>query len=120
MGRVIINGPPPGRQWCVICLTEAKQKQWEAYQSQIQHGYEMPADAPVTVIPWPDGLTKELQEGAYRAVSGEAPMLGVIDGLCWNHVAGSSPSPAPDPRQLDTQTKLPPGFIKRGRNGGGS
>jgi len=110
MARVIMNGPPPG-DWCPICLMDAKQRQWEAFQDDIQKGYDADADADPVIIPWPAALTKEMLRGDFRAATGEAPSLGIIDGLCWNHVAGINPSPAP--AGLDTTTKLPPGLIKR-------
>lgn len=120
MGRVIMNGPPDapgaalGTGWCVVCLMAAKQKQWETWQTQIQAGYAAPGDAQPVVIPWPGALTAELSEGLYRAVSGEVPMLGVVDGLCWNHVAGINPTQAPS--GLDTTTKVPPGLLGKGKH----
>ena len=93
MGRVIINGPPPGN-WCLACLMTAKQRQWEAHQGEIQAGADKGGDE-LTVIPWPEGLTNELAHGDYRAVCGEFPHLGVVDGLCWAHVAGINPAPMP-------------------------
>jgi hypothetical protein len=117
MAQVIMNGPPdgPGRGWCPVCLMTAKQRQWEMFQEAIQDGYKASGDKPPVIIPWPDALTRELFEGTYRAVSGEAPMLGIVDGLCWNHVAGINPTETEPVPQLDTSTKLPPGLLKKGR-----
>jgi len=115
MARGVMNGPPPGA-WCLACLMDAKQRQWEMYQAEIQAGYAASGDAKPAVIPWPEALTRELGEGAYRAVCGEIPALGIVDGLCWNHVAGINPS-QPDVGALDTQTRLPPGLLKRGKRG---
>ena len=112
MGIVHLTGPPdcPDGRWCVACLMDAKQKQWEAHQEKIQAGYAAPGDQ-VTWIPWLTALTPELRPGVYRAVSGELPMLGVVDGLCWDHVAGTNPTRAPG-SLLEPATKLPPGLRK--------
>jgi len=117
MGRVIMNGPadPPSGRWCLVCLMDAKQRQWEMYEDQIKAGQEKPGDAPVTIVPWPAVLERELRLGPYRAVSFEFTMLGVIDGLCWDHVAGTHPTVADVPPALDTTTKLPPGLLKKNR-----
>lgn len=112
MARVIMNGPGPGR-WCPACLMDAKQRQWEMFQDEIQAGYEASGDAKPVVIPWPKALDAELFEGEYRAVCGDLAMLGLVDGLCWNHVAGINPTQAEVPSQLDTTTKVPPGLLKR-------
>lgn len=114
MARVILNGPPPLERWCPLCLMDAKQKQWEMFQKRIQDGYAASGDTDPVIIRWPDVLTRELCEGAYRAVPGDAPMLGIVDGLCWNHVAGTNPTEMP--AQLDTQTKIPPGLLKGKRS----
>lgn len=116
MAQVILNGPPdcPDGRWCPVCLMQAKQRQWETYQHEIQMGYGAPATDKPVVITWPPALTRELFAGWFRAVSGDLPMLGIIDGLCWSHVAGINPATADVP-QLDTQTRLPPGLLKKGR-----
>lgn len=113
MGRVIMNGPLPNRDWCVACLMDAKQKQWEQYQDEIQAGWAAPGDK-VTVIPWPEGLTNELAEGPYRAVCGDLSMLGIVDGICWRHVAGTNPSETPG-SLLEARGQIPPGLLKGGR-----
>lgn len=113
MAQVILNGPPPGN-WCITCLMDAKQKHWEMSQVQREAGYAAPADGPPVVISWPAALTRELFPGDYRAVCGELPMLGVIDGLCWNHVAGTNPTNAEVP-VLHTSTRLPPGLLGKGK-----
>jgi hypothetical protein len=112
VAQVIMNGPPDSNAepWCPVCLMNAKQKQWEAYAYDIKAGYDAPAGGSPVVIPWPAALTRELFAGRYRAVCGDTPMLGIIDGLCWDHVAGINPTAVPP--QLDTQTKLPPGLLK--------
>lgn len=116
MAQVILNGPPDGPdRWCPACLMSAKQKQWEMYQHEINAGYQAPATDNPVVISWPAALTRELHPGVYRAVCGDLPMLGIIDGLCWNHVAGINPTDAEVPVQLDTKTKLPPGLLGRKR-----
>jgi hypothetical protein len=114
MARVVLNGPPdPGDgRWCPVCLMDAKQKQWEMNQDKISDGYAADAATMVVVIPWPDALTREVQRGFYRAVCGDLPMLGIVDGLCWNHVAGINPTNAEVPTQLDTRTKIPPGLLR--------
>jgi hypothetical protein len=109
MGHVIINGPPDG-DWCPICLMRAKQKQWELSQDLIKAGAEAPGDK-VTVITWPDGLTREINEAAYFAVAGDAPQLGPMR-ICWNDVAGLGP--AATPRLVEADGIVPPGLI-RGR-----
>jgi hypothetical protein len=116
MAQVILNGPPdcPDGRWCPACLMQAKQKQWEINQDQIQAGYDAPAADKPAVIGWPQALTRELYPGYYRAVCGELPMLGLVDGICWNHVAGINPTQAPA-ALLDTKTKLPPGLMKGSR-----
>ena len=113
MAQVILNGPPdcPDGRWCPVCLMAAKQKQWETYADDIKAGYDAPAEHGKVVIGWPAALTRELFTGWYRAVCGDLPMLGIVDGLCWNHVAGINPTSADVP-QLDTQTKIPPGLLK--------
>lgn len=113
MGRVLMNEPPAG-DWCVACLMIAKQEQWVMYQDEIQAGYEASGEE-LKVIPFPPALAKEMQVGRWRAVCGEFPQLGIVDGLCWQHVAGGrAPRPVqPQAPALDTTTKLPPGLMKR-------
>jgi hypothetical protein len=110
MGRVIMNGPPDcgAGEWCPYCLMEAKEKQWQTSQDDIDAGFQASGEK-LTVIPWPDGLTKELKPGRFRAVSGSAPHLGMCDGLCWDHVAGIAPMHAPP--LVDGQGR-PAGLIK--------
>jgi hypothetical protein len=91
VGRVIMNGPPPGN-WCLACLMTAKQRHWEANQDDFDKAAAAGGDK-LTVIPWPEALTREIREGIYRAVCGEFPSVGVVEPLCWNHVAGIDPSP---------------------------
>ena len=94
MGRVIVNGPEDcghKRGWCVICLAEAKQTQWLLTKDDQEAGLKKPGDE-LTVIPWMPALYKEMFPGLYRGVSGSAPQLGVVDGLCWNHMAGIAPA----------------------------
>lgn len=116
MAQVIMNGPPdcPDGRWCPACLMDAKQKQWEMYEHEIQMGYGAPATDKPVIIAWPPALNREIHAGYYRAVNWDLSMLGLIDGLCWNHVAGTNPTKADVP-QLDTQTKLPPGLLKKGK-----
>lgn len=114
MGRVIYNGPPEppiGKRWCPACLMDAKQRQWELHQDEINAGHAKGGDE-LTVIPWPRGLTQELSFGEYFAVCGDFPNVGMIDGLCWSHVAGINPSPPPG-AELDTTTTIPPGLLRR-------
>jgi hypothetical protein len=115
MGRVIMNGPPdcPDGHWCPACLMNAKQRQWEQYQDEIKAGHDASGEK-LKVIEWPAALTRELQAGRYRAVCGEFPGVGMIDGLCWDHVAGINPTPAAmEAPVLDTTTRLPPGLVRR-------
>lgn len=116
MAQVIMNGPPdcPEGDWCPVCLMDAKQKQWEMYEPEIQAAYAAPGDDKPVVIPWPVALSREIHPGRYRAVHYDLAMLGIISGLCWGHVAGTNPTRAEVPH-LDTQTKLPPGLLKKGR-----
>lgn len=88
-----MNGPPPGN-YCLACLMTAKQRQFEAHGGDIEQGYANGGDE-LTVIPWPPGLTSELGPAEYRAVCFEFAQLGVVDGLCWTHVAGINPSGVP-------------------------
>jgi len=105
VGTVRLNGPALADGKCIMCLARAKQVQWEQYQDEIKAGYEAPGDK-VTWIPWPAALDKEIADGPYRAVPGDAPQLGVVDGLCWNDVAGlAQPQP---PQRLAVP---PPGLI---------
>jgi hypothetical protein len=111
MGAVYMHEPPPcpdGR-WCAACLMAVKQKQWEAFQDRIQAGYDKGGDEQ-TWIPFPSALAGELREGSFRAVCGEFPSLGVIEPLCWDHVAGINPTRAP--AGLDVTTRVPPGLLK--------
>lgn len=114
MGRVLMNGPPdcPDGEWCPACLMDAKQRQWEQYQDEINAGFEASGEK-LTVIPWPPGLTRLLLTGAWRAVCGDFPNVGLIDGLCWNHVAGTNPTRAAG-GLLDGATGLPAG-LRKGR-----
>ncbi len=110
MGRVIMIGPVDEASACPFCLMAAKQKQWEMYQDQIKAGYEASGEK-VTVIPWPAALDSEILDGAYRAVPGDAPQLGLVAGLCWNHVAGIGPTRTPS-GLVGGVTGLPAGFRK--------
>lgn len=116
MGTVIMNGPPdcPNGDWCVSCLMDAKQRQWEQYQDEIQKGHEASGEKK-TVIPWPAGLTKALFVGEYRAVAGDYPQMGMVDPLCWTHVAGINPSKteeSPSPI-VPVPGPLPPSALRR-------
>jgi hypothetical protein len=114
MGTVLMNGPPdcPDGRWCPACLMDAKQRQWELNQDEVRAGYQASGEK-LTVITWPAGLTKTLHTGAYRAVCGDFPGLGIVDDLCWNHVAGTNPSPG---STLATgMAGLPAGLRKRGQ-----
>ena len=115
MGRVIMNGPPDAPDtagWCVTCLCLLKQRQYSAFEDDIKAGLEKPGDE-LTVIPWPPGLMKELRLGEYRSVPGNAPQLGVVEGLCWDCVAGLQP--AHQSRLVDG-AGIPAGLLKgRGR-----
>lgn len=119
MGRVLLNEPPPcpNGQWCPACLMIAKQVQWATYQDDIQAGYEKSGDE-LTRIPWSPALTMELNSGHYTAVCGEFPSLGIVAGLCWQHVAGGR---APQPVQpVQAQQQLaapPPGFTPKRSKG---
>lgn len=113
MGRVIMNGPPPDRGYCLACLMTAKQRQWEQYQDEIQAGYAVSGDK-LVVIPWPDALTKEILAGDYRAVAYDFSSVGVVDGLCWGHVAGINPTESPA-STLDTSAGLGPQHRRRSR-----
>lgn len=116
MGTVILNGPPecPNGGWCLSCLMDAKQRQWEAFQEEIKAGYEADADK-VKIIPWPVGLTKALFVGIYRAVAGDYAQLGVVEPLCWTHVAGLNPTEQERPELLAGRMvppKLPSGLVR--------
>lgn len=113
MAQVIMLGPPAHTRWCPVCLMAAKQKQWEMFTDEIQAGYAAPADGRPVVLAWPEALTRELFEGEYQAVSADVSMLGLIDGLCWNHVAGINPTSA-EVSALDTTTRIPPGLMGKG------
>ena len=82
-----MNGPADPFGKCPFCLMQAKQVQWEQYQDDIKAGYQASGEK-VTYIPWPAALDARLMDGIYRGVPGDAPHLGVMDGLCWDHVAG--------------------------------
>lgn len=114
MGQVLMNDPPvcPDGQWCPACLMIAKQQQWETHQDEIQAGYEASGEK-LTVIPWLPALNTELRTGRYRAVCGEFPQLGIIDGLCWQHVAGGRPHQPQ--QQASPLVAAPAGLIKRKR-----
>lgn len=112
MGQVLMNGPPdcPDGQWCPACLMTAKQRQWEMHGDEIKAGYDASGEK-LTVIPWLPALTGELHAGRWRAVCGDFPGLGMIDGLCWNHVAGINPT-VPEQAPL---IAAPAGLIKKRR-----
>lgn len=115
MGIVHMNEPPdcPDGRWCPACLMAAKQKQWEQFQDEVQAGYAAGGDK-VTWIPWPSGLVKELRTGRHRAVCGDFPMLGIVDDLCWDHVAGTNPA-RPASALIEGGAGLPAAFRKGGR-----
>ncbi len=116
MGIVHLNGPPDcpsARGWCIICQMRAKQKQWEMSEIARQAAYDSPGDQ-VKYIAWPAVLTQELQAGDYRGVAGEYPMLGIIDGICWDDMAGVEPTTAPVPTLLQANGPLPPGLKRKG------
>ena len=109
MGTVHLNGPDLGGGECVICVSQAKQRQWERYQKDIEAGLSAPADE-TAWIPWPADLDKQILDGRYTGVPGDAPSLGVVRGLCWDHVAGINPSGSPS--SLITGGPLPRGLLK--------
>lgn len=111
MGRVVMNGPPdcPDGDWCPACLMQAKQRQWEGYQDRIKAGFAADGQQ-TTYVAWPNVLNQEMRPGSYRAVCGDFPHLGIIDGLCWDHVAGINPSQSPS--HLIQGLAVPPGLRK--------
>jgi hypothetical protein len=111
MGTVHYNGPPETERPCVICLMRGKYAQLEAYKSEVDEALKADAGEEVW-IPWPPGI--KIYSGYYRAVPGDAPGLGIVDGLCWDHVAGFG-TPLPAGPALDVTTQLPPGLLKGSR-----
>ena len=110
MGTVHMNGPASPEGVCPFCLMQAKQVQWEMYQEEIKAGYEASGEK-TTWIPWPAALDGSLLEGRYLAVAGDAPHLGLVGGLCWDHVAGVR-EPKPADSLLRADGALPPGLLK--------
>lgn len=89
MARVIMEGPPPCGEdcgWCVLCISEVKMRHFQASQERIKAGQASPMA--MVRVPWQAILTAALQPGRYRGIAGGAAHLGVIDGLCWDHIAG--------------------------------
>jgi hypothetical protein len=95
MGKVIMNGPEPSGK-CIVCLMDAKQRQWEMFAEEIQAGYAAGGDAKPVIIPWSEVLDREVQPGDYRGVCYEFSQLGVIEPLCWHHMAGINPTQVED------------------------
>jgi hypothetical protein len=96
MALVHLVGPDDTTGKCVMCLAHAKQLQWNAYQGEIKAAHAAGGDR-VQWLAWLPALDKEILDGPYRAVPGDAPQLGVVDGLCWDHVAGIGAPAPPSP-----------------------
>lgn len=109
MGIVHMNGPADPHGKCPFCLMHAKQVQWSMYQADAEAAWRAPGDE-VRYFPWPPALDKEVLEGRYRAVPGDAPHLGIMDGLCWDHVAGIAGQQASG--LAVARQPLPPGLMK--------
>lgn len=109
MGIVHLSEPPPfDYRPCVLCLSAAKQAQWETFSEMIEGSLKADDDT-VTWVPWL-ASPPLIREGNWRAVPGDAPQLGVIDGLCWDHVAGFGRPKLRAP--LLDGAGLPPGLLK--------
>lgn len=91
-----MNGPDPDRQDCLACLMDGKQRQWEMFEDKIKAGLDAPGDAAPAVIPWPRILDDDIRPGQYRGVCYDFPQMGIVDRLCWNHVAGINPTTPED------------------------
>jgi hypothetical protein len=116
MGTVhLVEPADPGFRPCPLCLMAAKQYQWSLYQEMIEGFLKDADDKAAKWIPWPDGGPL-IREGSWRGVPGDAPNLGLVDGLCWDHLAGFDPNPKPASGLLDG-AGLPPGLLRKGRPG---
>jgi hypothetical protein len=111
VGKVHMVGPADPEGKCPYCLMEAKQLQFTMYQEEMTAAVKKPGDE-TTWIPWPPGLDKEIQDGRYIAVAGQAPHLGLAPGLCWDHVAGIKQQ---TPSGLVVADGMPPGLVRGGR-----
>ncbi len=110
MGTVHLVEPPEyDGNPCFMCLMAAKQHQWDLYNEPIEAGLAKP-DSEVTWIPWP-AKPPVIREGSWRGVPGDAPELGVCEGLCWDHLAGYKPVRV---STLADGKGVPPGLL-RGR-----
>lgn len=76
---------------CPMCLMYAKQMQWTRNLERIEAHHELPETEKQLVIAWPPELEKHIRPGYYRGVPGDSPSMGIIDGLCWDHLAGYDP-----------------------------
>jgi hypothetical protein len=110
MGTVHLNEPAldPADRPCFICLSVAKQFQWELYADLIEEGLKAPAKE-TAWIPWPSNAPP-IRPGNWRGICGDAPQVGVTDGLCWDHLAGIGVPKPPSP--LVDGSAIPPGLLK--------
>jgi hypothetical protein len=106
MGVAHLIGPGDTEGKCVICLMLAKQAQWEMYQDELKAAHAASGEV-VRWLAWPSGLDAQILDGPYTGVPGEAPQLGVVRGLCWDHVAGIG-----RPKVQHIAAPMPPGLMK--------
>lgn len=111
MGDVRMNGPDPVKAHgaCVLCLARAKYAQYDRHREAIEKHRAAEGDE-LIYIPWDADLDKQLRPGPYRAVPGDAPHLGIVEGLCWDDVAGAQ-APA-QASNLLRGGPVPPGLMK--------
>lgn len=77
--------PPVGDVWCTFCLMLAKNKLLSAHKADLEKLANDGRDDKVHWVPWDDKLF--LMPGRYTGLS-DMPQLGMLENLCWTHLAG--------------------------------
>lgn len=90
MADIYFDGPepPPGREWCAVCVMLVKQHVVAEKQELVRQASVSDADAPavrVTMAPHMTG--QELNTAVTHAISTVVPQFGALP-VCWSHALG--------------------------------
>jgi hypothetical protein len=90
MADIYFDGPepPPGREWCAVCVMLVKQHVVAEKQELVRQASVSDADAPaVRVTMAPSMKGQELNIAVTHAISTVVPQFGALP-VCWSHALG--------------------------------
>ena len=90
MADLFFDGPepPPGREWCAICVMLVKQHVVAEKQDLVKQASVSDADAPAVRVKMAPSMTgQELNIAVTHAISTVVPQFGALP-VCWSHALG--------------------------------